>query len=73
LGASPRAGIALLTATQAAAAIEGRDFATPDDVKDVADFVISHRLIVAPDAEIEGVSARDVLRDVLAGVPVPRG
>ena len=72
LGASPRAGIALLTAAQAAAAIEGRDFATPDDVKDVADFVISHRLIVAPDAEIEGVSARDVLRDILAGVPVPR-
>jgi MoxR-like ATPase len=72
LGASPRAGIALLTAAQGAAAIEGRDFATPDDVKDVADFVISHRLIVAPDAEIEGVSARDVLREVLAGVPVPR-
>jgi MoxR-like ATPase len=73
LGASPRAGIALLTAAQAAAAIEGRDFATPDDVKDVADFVISHRLIVAPDAEIEGVSAREVLRDILAGIPVPRG
>jgi MoxR-like ATPase len=73
LGASPRAGVHLLTAAQAAAAIEGRDFATPDDVKDVADFVIPHRLIVAPDAEIEGVSARDVLRDVLATVPVPRG
>jgi MoxR-like ATPase len=73
LGASPRAGIQLLTAAQAAAAIAGRDFATPDDVKDVADFVIPHRLIVAPDVEIEGVSAHDVLRDVLATVPVPRG
>jgi MoxR-like ATPase len=72
LGASPRAGVHLLTAAQAAAAIEGRDFATPDDVKDVADMVIPHRLIVAPDAEIEGVCARDVLRDVLASVPVPR-
>jgi MoxR-like ATPase len=72
LGASPRAGIALLTAAQAAAAIEGRDFATPDDVKEVADFVIPHRLIVAPDAEIEGVSADDVLRDILAAVAVPR-
>jgi MoxR-like ATPase len=72
LGASPRAGVHLLIAAQAAAAIAGHDFATPDDVKDVADFVISHRLIVAPDAEIEGVSARDVLRDILAGVPVPR-
>jgi MoxR-like ATPase len=72
LGASPRAGIQLLTASQAAAAIAGRDFATPDDVKDVADFVIPHRLIVAPDAEIEGVSAHDVLREVLRSVPVPR-
>jgi MoxR-like ATPase len=72
LGASPRAGVALLTATQAAAAIAARDFATPDDVKDVADFVIPHRLIVAPDAEIEGISAHDVLRDVLATIPVPR-
>jgi MoxR-like ATPase len=73
LGASPRAGIALLTAAQAAAAVAGRDFATPDDVKDVADFVIPHRLIVSPDAEIEGVTAHDVLRDVFAAVPVPRG
>ena len=73
LGASPRAGIALLTAAQAAAAIAGRDFATPDDVKDTADLVLPHRLIVAPEAEIEGISARDALRDVLAAIPVPRG
>jgi MoxR-like ATPase len=73
LGASPRAGIQLLVASQAAAAIAGRDFATPDDVKDVADFVIPHRLIVAPDAEIEGISAHAILRDVLAAIPVPRG
>ena len=72
LGASPRAGIQLLTASQAAAAIAGRDFAMPDDLKDVADFVIPHRLIVAPDAEIEGVSAHDVLREILATIPVPR-
>jgi MoxR-like ATPase len=73
LGASPRAGIQLLAAAQAAAAIAGRDFATPDDVKDVADLVIPHRLIVAPDAEIEGISAKDILRDILAQIPVPRG
>ncbi|MGB8908047.1 MAG: MoxR family ATPase [Candidatus Cybelea sp.] len=73
LGASPRAGVQLLTASQAAAAIAGRDFATPDDVKDVADLVVPHRLIVAPDAEIEGISARDILREVLATLPVPRG
>jgi MoxR-like ATPase len=73
LGASPRAGIHLLVAAQAAAAIAGRDFATPDDVKDVADFVIPHRLIVAPDAEIEGISAHDILREILTTIPVPRG
>jgi MoxR-like ATPase len=72
LAASPRAGIQLLIAAQAAAAIAGRDFATPDDVKEVADFVIPHRLIVAPDAEIEGVTAPAILRDILATIPVPR-
>ena len=72
LGASPRAGIVLLAAARTLAAIQGRDFATPDDVKDVASFVIPHRLIVAPDAEIEGISASEVLREVLAAVPVPR-
>ncbi len=72
LGASPRAGIALLLASQAAAALEGRTFAAPDDVKSVAAFVLPHRLIVAPEAEIEGTRASDVVRDVLASVPVPR-
>ncbi len=73
LGASPRAGIHLLVASQAAAAIAGRDFVTPDDVKSVAVFVLPHRLIVAADAEIEGLSAGAVLAEVLAGIPVPRG
>jgi MoxR-like ATPase len=72
LGGSPRAGIALLIAAQAAAAIEGRAFVTPDDVKSVAPFVLPHRLIVAPDAEIEGVTPGDVLGEILAAVPVPR-
>jgi len=72
LGASPRAGIALLLASQAAAAIDGREFATPDDVKDVALLVLPHRVIVAPDAEIEGILAADVIREVLTKVPVPR-
>ncbi len=72
LGASPRAGIALLLAAQAAAAVEGRDFASPDDVKSVAPLVLPHRLIVAPEAEIEGARAADVLREILGSVPVPR-
>ncbi len=73
LGASPRAGVQLLVASQAAAAIDGRDFVTPDDVKSVAGLVLPHRLIVAPDAEIEGVSAAAIVREVLASIPVPRG
>jgi len=72
LGASPRAGIALLLAAQAAAAIEGRDFASPDDVKGVAQLVLPHRLIVAPEAEIEGARAADLVREILGSVPVPR-
>lgn len=72
LGASPRAGVALLLASQAAAAIAGRAFATPDDVKDVSHFVLPHRLIVQPQAEIEGVRAAQVVGEVLESVPVPR-
>ena len=72
LGASPRAGVALLLASQAAAAIDGRDFATPDDVKDVAPLTLPHRVIVHPEAEIEGARAADVVSDILGAVPVPR-
>jgi MoxR-like ATPase len=72
LGASPRAGVTLLTAAQAAAAIDARDYATPDDVKDVAPFVLPHRLIVAPQAEIDGVTAADVAQEIVESVPVPR-
>jgi MoxR-like ATPase len=72
LGASPRAVVALLVAAQAAAAIDGRDYVTPDDVKDVAPIVFPHRLIVAPEAEIEGATGASVLAEILATVPVPR-
>jgi MoxR-like ATPase len=59
-------------AAQAAAAIDGRDYATPDDVKDVAETVVAHRLIVQPEAEIEGATATSVLAEILVSVPVPR-
>jgi MoxR-like ATPase len=72
LGASPRAGIALLLAAQSAAAIDGRSFATPDDVKDVARYVLAHRLLLRPEAEVEGVKADDVLARLLDSVPVPK-
>jgi MoxR-like ATPase len=72
LGASPRAGVSLLIAAQAAAAIDGRDYATPDDVKLVTMLVLTHRLIVQPQAEIDGLRATDVLDEILNAVPVPR-
>jgi MoxR-like ATPase len=72
LGASPRAAIALLAASQAAAAIDGRDFATPDDVKSTAPLVLPHRLIVRPEAEIEGATAERILERILAAVDVPK-
>jgi MoxR-like ATPase len=72
LGASPRAALALVRATQAAAAIDGRAFATPDDVKAVAPLVLEHRLIVRPEAELDAVDARAVVARILAATPAPR-
>jgi MoxR-like ATPase len=71
LGASPRATLGLLAASQAAAAIDGRAFVTPDDVKDVAPFVLAHRLIVRPDAELDGVTADGIVTRLLGSVPAP--
>jgi len=72
LGASPRAAVALVTGAQAAAAIDARDYATPDDVKLVAPLILPHRLIVQPEAEIDGVRASGVLDEILHSVRVPR-
>ncbi len=72
LGASPRAGLHLLIAAQASAAIDNREFATPDDVKSVAPLVLAHRLIVRPEAEVEGVNADIVLARILDSVAVPK-
>ncbi|MBV8748685.1 MAG: MoxR family ATPase, partial [Candidatus Eremiobacteraeota bacterium] len=71
LGASPRAALALLVAAQAAAYLDGRAFATSDDVKDVAPIVLPHRIIVRPEAELDGTSADDVVTRVLASVRAP--
>jgi MoxR-like ATPase len=72
LGASPRAALALVRAAQAAAAIDGRVFATPDDVKSVAPLVLEHRLIARPEAELDGVDARAIVARILGAVPAPR-
>ena len=71
LGASPRAALALVIATQAAAALDERTFATSDDVKDVAGAVLAHRILVRPEAELDGTTAEDVVDRVLAAVPTP--
>ncbi len=71
LGASPRASLALVVAAQAAAYVDGRTFATSDDVKDVAPLVLAHRLIVRPEAELDGTTADDVVARVLASVRAP--
>ena len=72
VGASPRGSLALLKVARARAAIGGRDFVTPDDVKTVAGPALAHRLILKPDPWIRGVRTTTVLEDVLAQVPVPK-
>jgi MoxR-like ATPase len=71
LGASPRASIALLLASQALAAAEGRAYAVPDDIKEVARPVLRHRFLMQPDAELEGIDPDVVIGEVLADVPIP--
>jgi MoxR-like ATPase len=71
-GASPRASIALLLCSKALAAIRGRDFPTPDDVRDVALPVLRHRLALRAEAELEGATTDAVISDILKTVDVPR-
>ena len=72
LGASPRAGIGLLMASKTLAALHGRDFVTPDEVKSLAGPVLRHRMLLRPEAEVEGRAATDVLQHILAEIDVPR-
>lgn len=72
LGASPRASIALLRCGKALAALRGRDFVTPDDIKSLAPPILRHRLIMSPESAIEGTKVDEVIASVLAAVPVPR-
>jgi MoxR-like ATPase len=72
VGSSPRGSVNLFLAIRTLAASRGRDFATPDDVKEVAPWVLRHRLRLRPEAEIEGVTPDEVIRQVLDSVEVPR-
>ena len=72
LGASPRAALNLLFASKAMAAMDGREYVIPDDVKEAAPAVLRHRLVLKPEADLEGISAEQVIGDILKGVEVPR-
>jgi len=72
LGLSTRGALSLLKAARIAAGLRGGDFVTPDDVKDIAAPVMAHRLVLTPEAALEGVTDLDVVRAVLAETPVPR-
>jgi len=72
LGASPRAAIALLQLAKAVAATDGRDYALPDDVKAMAVPVLRHRIVLRPEADLEGVTTDHVVADIVAAVEVPK-
>lgn len=72
LGASPRASLALLTASKAFAAIRGRDFVTPEDIKEASFAVLRHRVVVSPEREMEGLTADEIIRQILESIEIPR-
>ena len=72
LGASPRASLALLTASKAFAAIRGRDFATPEDIKEASYAVLRHRVMVSPEREMEGLTTDEIIRQILENIEIPR-
>jgi len=72
LGASPRASLAILRASKANAAIKGRDFVNPEDIIEMAIPVMRHRIILTPEKEMEGISADELINDIIAKIEVPR-
>ena len=72
LGASPRASIAILNAAKGFAALRGRDFVTPEDIKDAAIPVLQHRVVVAPEREMEGLASPEIIKQIIDTVEIPR-
>lgn len=72
LGASPRASIAILNAAKGFAAIKGRDFVTPDDIKEAAIPVMQHRVVVTPEREMEGLNSSEIIKQIIDSVEIPR-
>jgi MoxR-like ATPase len=72
LGASPRASLAIMNASKAIAAMNGRDFVTPEDIREVIIPVLRHRIILSPEKEMEGVTEAEVIKQLIQGMEVPR-
>lgn len=72
LGASPRASLAMINSAKAIAAMAGRDFVTPDDIVKVATPVLSHRIMLSPEKEMEGLTAADIVAQIIKKIEVPR-
>ncbi|WP_026977872.1 AAA family ATPase [Flavobacterium tegetincola] len=72
LGASPRASIAILNAAKGFAALRGRDFVTPEDIKEAAIPVLQHRVMVTPEREMEGITSVEIIKQIIEAVEIPR-
>lgn len=72
LGASPRASLAVMNASKAIAAMQGRDFVTPEDIREVVIPVLRHRIILSPDKEMEGVTEAEVIKQIIQALDIPR-
>lgn len=72
LGASPRASLSIMNGAKAIAAMRGRDFVTPEDIKGVAGAVLGHRIVLTPEKEMEGVTAKEIVREIIESVEIPR-
>ena len=72
LGASPRAAVSMMLAAKAIAAMEGRDFMIPDDAKSAAPPILRHRILLKPEADLEGITPDQVIAEILAAIPVPQ-
>ena len=72
LGASPRASLAILTGAKAIAAIKGRDFLNPDDIKVAALPVLRHRIMLTPEKEMEGITSREIIKEIIEKIEITR-
>jgi MoxR-like ATPase len=73
LGASPRGSLGLFRASQARAAMVGRDYVLPDDIKALANYVLAHRVVVSPASRLRNLTSEKIIQEIIANLPVPTG